>query len=380
MAERLAAPVACSSCKTANREGARFCVGCGKQLPDMPKTCPACETANKSDAQFCRECGLALGGNEKVCPSCGARNNDKAKFCRDCATPLEFEPRAYAVHEEAGHETANEHSADNASEAASVANASDTLDNLNSAATAAETAGTLRRRAQLIGLIVQRWSRDGRQLAKDRPYVAIGVAVVLAALLVGVPLAITWGEKKGSSVPTNGISETAQGSGTLYATRFTHIRNGPTSIGTVVLGDLQTGQAVSGTWVLGHDGVTRWLRIQQADGSYGFVWGNNLSTASQPQSSADSSAQTVSTDTFNQICPRALANAQGINFVPYVAKLVTLNAQPVSTDHYLCMAEGRGITYSITVKIRCNDFSQVRCAPVMKVMRDDGRVLWQALE
>jgi hypothetical protein len=65
-------------------------------------------------------------------------------------------------------------------------------------------------------------------------------------------------------------------SGTRYAIRLTHVRNGPTSIGTTVLGDVQAGEAVSGIWVLGHDGVTKWLRITRSDGSAGFLWGSNL--------------------------------------------------------------------------------------------------------
>ncbi len=100
----------------------------------------------------------------------------------------------------------------------------------------------------------------------------------------------------------------------------------------------------------------------------------------QYKNQTDASQLPNSVDTFNQICPRALTNAQAVNFVPYVARLVTLNAQPVSSDHYLCTAEGRGITYSITVKVRCNDLSQMRCAPVMRVTTDSGQVLWQALE
>jgi hypothetical protein len=121
-----------------------------------------------------------------------------------------------------------------------------------------------------------------------------------------------------------------------------------------------------------------WYEIELARGGVGYV----PKTSVEPPSAAEASpvAQPNSIDAFNQICPRALANAQAVNFVPYIARLVTLNAQPVSSDRYVCTAEGRGITYSITVKVRCGDFGQMRCEPVMRVTTDTGKVLWQALE
>jgi len=92
------------------------------------------------------------------------------------------------------------------------------------------------------------------------------------------------------------------------------------------------------------------------------------------------SPQPNSAAVFNQICPTALANAQATSFVPYVAKLVTLNAQPISRDHYACSAEGRGITYTITMRVSCDDLVQAHCAEVTKVVTDSGKVLWQGLD
>ncbi len=83
-----------------------------------------------------------------------------------------------------------------------------------------------------------------------------------------------------------------------------------------------------------------------------------------------------SIEVLDQICPAALTNAQDIDRVPYVAKLATLNPQPVSSDHFTCRAEGRGITYFITVKVRCLEFKNGYCAPVTKVETDSGEIIW----
>ena len=47
----------CPGCGRANREGARFCNGCGASL--APR-CPACDASNEPGARFCDACGGAL--------------------------------------------------------------------------------------------------------------------------------------------------------------------------------------------------------------------------------------------------------------------------------------------------------------------------------
>ena len=47
--------------------------------------CSTCGTANRLGAKFCMECGSALAAG---CPACGAQNPPGAKFCSECATPL----------------------------------------------------------------------------------------------------------------------------------------------------------------------------------------------------------------------------------------------------------------------------------------------------
>src|SRR5215813_15205867 len=56
----------CTSCGTANREGAKFCDACGTPLP---LACPSCGTENRPGAKFCNECGTSLTGQRSVPPA-----------------------------------------------------------------------------------------------------------------------------------------------------------------------------------------------------------------------------------------------------------------------------------------------------------------------
>jgi len=55
----------CTSCGTANRDGAKFCDACGTPLP---LACPSCGKANRPGAKFCNECGTSLTGQQSVPP------------------------------------------------------------------------------------------------------------------------------------------------------------------------------------------------------------------------------------------------------------------------------------------------------------------------
>jgi len=50
----------CSACGVSNREGRRFCAGCGKPLPQL---CASCGFANEADDKFCGGCGVALAAH-----------------------------------------------------------------------------------------------------------------------------------------------------------------------------------------------------------------------------------------------------------------------------------------------------------------------------
>jgi class 3 adenylate cyclase len=47
----------CTSCGSENREGRKFCAGCGVPLS---VACPACGTTNEPGENFCGECGASL--------------------------------------------------------------------------------------------------------------------------------------------------------------------------------------------------------------------------------------------------------------------------------------------------------------------------------
>jgi predicted ATPase/class 3 adenylate cyclase len=51
--------VVCGSCGRENREGRKFCVGCGRPLA-VELACPSCGAHYEPDEQFCGECGTAL--------------------------------------------------------------------------------------------------------------------------------------------------------------------------------------------------------------------------------------------------------------------------------------------------------------------------------
>jgi hypothetical protein len=48
----------CASCGHENREGRKFCTGCGANLV---MACPACGTASEPGQSFCAECGAEIG-------------------------------------------------------------------------------------------------------------------------------------------------------------------------------------------------------------------------------------------------------------------------------------------------------------------------------
>src|SRR5436309_14800800 len=55
----------CSSCGGENREGRKFCAGCGAALS---LACAACGASNQPGERFCGECGKPLAHAEKEPP------------------------------------------------------------------------------------------------------------------------------------------------------------------------------------------------------------------------------------------------------------------------------------------------------------------------
>ena len=59
--------VLCASCGRENREGRKFCVGCGQSLA-VELTCPSCGAPYEPDESFCGDCGTALGTTPAPAP------------------------------------------------------------------------------------------------------------------------------------------------------------------------------------------------------------------------------------------------------------------------------------------------------------------------
>jgi len=72
----------CPGCGKPYKEGARFCLECGKPLA---ATCPKCNTAVERGAKFCPNCGEKL---QKNC-ECGVTLESGAKFCHNCGKKAE---------------------------------------------------------------------------------------------------------------------------------------------------------------------------------------------------------------------------------------------------------------------------------------------------
>lgn len=121
-------------------------------------------------------------------------------------------------------------------------------------------------------------------------------------------------------------------------------------------------------------GLLVWSQYLWATTEKGLLEHGTCAIAPKTKSCLSPEAKKVAN--FNQICPAALTGAHDLDWVPYVAKLPTLNPEPRGDRRYTCRAEGRGKTYLITVLLRCGDFADYRCVLVEKVELDSGEVLW----
>src|SRR5262249_12874367 len=53
--------VVCGTCGRDNREGARFCDGCGAPVVPVVAICATCAAELRANARFCDACGAAVG-------------------------------------------------------------------------------------------------------------------------------------------------------------------------------------------------------------------------------------------------------------------------------------------------------------------------------
>jgi hypothetical protein len=301
----------CLACHAPNRAGARFCGNCGKQFQQRTNTCRECGKENTQNARFCSSCGTQIPQDFKVCASCGSQNNRGAGFCSNCAA--KFEPPADPPAVDKTEQPAGTADAEEKPAAISsgtyhfglgVPSADEEL-RVRSTDIFGAARIWLHATTSKVAVILRGGIGTAKQFGKKNPYIAIGGAVAASTVLIAAVVLTIRNADMATSGTTNiqDQNKIEVPSGTQYATRLAHIRNAPTSIGTIIVGDVLGGQAVSGAWVLGRDGVTRWLRIKRDDGTYGFIWGNNLSPIPPAQSGTISpdqpSSQAASTFSSN---------------------------------------------------------------------------------
>jgi len=84
----------CPECQRENREGAKFCDGCGARLP---RECPACGTLARASAKFCDECGQPLVDAGASAPGPRQADADVAAATEPAArVPRGYTPRHLA--------------------------------------------------------------------------------------------------------------------------------------------------------------------------------------------------------------------------------------------------------------------------------------------
>jgi len=76
----------CPACHAQLTQGAKFCAGCGKKVPESAG-CPNCKAPLAPGAKFCMNCGAKVSV-ELQCPNCGKKLMPGAKFCAECGTRM----------------------------------------------------------------------------------------------------------------------------------------------------------------------------------------------------------------------------------------------------------------------------------------------------
>lgn len=269
----------CPRCHALNPDEARFCESCGGALATAAaaantKACLSCGQANEAAAAFCGHCGARMEAAppaSKTCTECGAVNKPNARFCGNCGITFDAPPKppaAASVFEaQSAPESASpvppipEARAERSAESESVAPALGTIGAIGHAPPGAPPAQPVRSSRSLV----------------------IAIAAVVAILALGAGAYFFYFKDRVASGPANLPAAAVGESATVYATRLTRMRDAPTSAGSTIVGNLNRGDAVSGVWIVGADGTTRWLKVAREGQSDVYVWGVNLSPQPRPR-------------------------------------------------------------------------------------------------
>lgn len=267
----------CPRCHALNPDEARFCEGCGGALVIAAATaraCPSCGRGNDAGAAFCGHCGArfeSAAPAAKTCAECGTTNKSNARFCGHCGITFDAPPKAAAApgaEAPTAPDPAPPIPVAPISAAAPAARAERPAEAVP-ATPALGTIGTMGHAPPGSGPPVQR-ARSARSLA-------IAVVVVAAILAAGAAAYFFYFKDRMASGPASSPAIATGERVTVYATRLTRIRDAATSAGSNIVGNLNRGDAVSGTWTIGADSTTRWLKVTREGQADVYVWGMNLS-------------------------------------------------------------------------------------------------------
>ncbi len=108
--------------------------------------------------------------------------------------------------------------------------------------------------------------------AARRPGCGCLLAVIAAVIvIIVIAISLAGGDKAASG-------QTVQ----VYVVRLTRVRAQPTADGKDFLTTLSRGEALTGRWVTGGDGQTKWLKLSEGIYKDDYVWGANLSASAPP--------------------------------------------------------------------------------------------------
>lgn len=168
--------------------------------------------------------------------------------------------------------------------------------------------------------------------------VALGsaVAMVLCAIVANInrpprPVGPTLqNSATGNTTAATGYTDTfLSSSGQEYQTSGTaNVRDLPSPRNSNVLDTFATGIHVYGRWVQGVDSSSRWLRIERAGSSPGYIWEGNIGEVRQVESPPPPGDQTVSPPMEDNGAP----NIQEADRQPAVPSRANSNSAPAARN------------------------------------------------
>jgi hypothetical protein len=195
----------------------------------------------------------------------------------------------------------------------------------------------------------------------------IAAVAAVAIIVVGTGAFLLLKNKSADTDAAPGAADVQYGTAapigqaeTLYATRLTRMRDAPTSLGSNIVGNLNRGDSVTGVWVIGSDGQTRWLKVSRPGQNDAYAWGMNLLPNPRPAISTYVGA--------DQSVPAGAV----VYTEPSVASPQIDNLSPGA------MVSVTGVIDSVwsEIALRSGGVGYVSTAALHDIVRIDGQVAW----